>query len=177
MIPGGAARLELHIGHGQAAGFEDGDGIGLGVEDIDGLAAALRRIRPEAAGTGEGRGAAADAARHTALAGGQVALIGAGDLEERDVAIALVALRCAAVKRPGSSEGRMSDMSAAIGFASASCGDPPPNSSASAFGMKDQVTASSMPREAKARLAARVRICSVVRMRPLTEPLAGRARP
>ena len=35
-------------------------------------------------------------------------------------------------------------------------------------GMNDQVTASIMPRTASARLAARVRICSVVRILPLT---------
>jgi hypothetical protein len=36
--------------------------------------------------------------------------------------------------------------------------------------MKDHVTASIMPRTASARRAARLRTCSVVRIRPLTEP-------
>ena len=40
--------------------------------------------------------------------------------------------------------------------------------SACSAGMNDQVTASIMPRTASARLAARVRICSVVRILPLT---------
>ena len=58
----------------------------------------------------------------------------------------------------------MSDMSAAIGLASFSAVWPPPNSSACLAGMNDQVTASIMPRTASARLAARVRTCSVVRI-------------
>ncbi len=62
----------------------------------------------------------------------------------------------------------MSDMSAAIGLASFSSGLPPPKASACLAGMKDQVTASIMPRTASARRAARVRICSVVRIRPFT---------
>ena len=52
----------------------------------------------------------------------------------------------------------MSERSAAIGLASASSGLPPPNSSACGFEMNDQVTASTMPRAASARLALRVRI-------------------
>ena len=51
----------------------------------------------------------------------------------------------------------MSDRSAAIGLASASSGLPPPNSSACGLEMNDQVTASTMPRAASARLALRVR--------------------
>ena len=56
----------------------------------------------------------------------------------------------------------MSDRSAAIGLASASSGLPPPNSSACGLAMNDQVTASTMPRAASARLALRVRTCSGV---------------
>ena len=67
----------------------------------------------------------------------------------------------------------MSDMSAAIGLASFSSGWPPPNSFACASGMNDQVTASIMPRTASARLALRVRTCSVVRILPLTAPKLG----
>ena len=51
----------------------------------------------------------------------------------------------------------MSDKSAAIGLASASSGLPPPNNSACGFAMNDQVTASTRPRAASARLALRVR--------------------
>ena len=49
----------------------------------------------------------------------------------------------------------MSDRSAAIGLASASSGAPPPNNSACGLEMKDQVTASTRPRVASARLALR----------------------
>ena len=52
----------------------------------------------------------------------------------------------------------MSDMSAAIGLASASAGSPPPKVSAALREMKDQVTASTSPRAASARLARRVRV-------------------
>ena len=51
----------------------------------------------------------------------------------------------------------MSDISDAIGLASASSGCPPPNNSAAGFAMNDHVTASTMPRAASARLARRVR--------------------
>ena len=51
----------------------------------------------------------------------------------------------------------MSERSDAIGLASASAGWPPPNNSACGFEMNDQVTASTMPRAASARLALRVR--------------------
>ena len=53
--------------------------------------------------------------------------------------------------------GRMSDRSAAIGFASASSLWPPPNNSACGLATNDQVTASTRPRAASARLALRVR--------------------
>ena len=53
--------------------------------------------------------------------------------------------------------GRMSDRSAAIGLASASCGLPPPNNSAWFLPRNDQVTASIRLRAASARLALRVR--------------------
>ena len=66
----------------------------------------------------------------------------------------------------------MSDMSAAIGLASFSSGWPPPKSSACFAGMNDQVTASIMPRTASARLAARVRICRMVRILALTASCA-----
>ena len=56
----------------------------------------------------------------------------------------------------------MSDSSAAIGLASASSGWPPPNSSACGLEMNDQVTASTRPRAASARLALRVRTCAGV---------------
>jgi len=56
----------------------------------------------------------------------------------------------------------MSESSAAIGLASASAESPPPNSSASRCEMNDQVTASSMPRDASARLALPVRTCAGV---------------
>jgi hypothetical protein len=56
----------------------------------------------------------------------------------------------------------MSDSSAAIGLASDSCGLPPPNNSASRFDTNDQVTASTSPRVASARLALRVRFWIVV---------------
>ena len=51
----------------------------------------------------------------------------------------------------------MSESSAAIGLASASAALPPPNNSASRLETNDQVTASSRPRAASARLALRVR--------------------
>ncbi len=51
----------------------------------------------------------------------------------------------------------MSDRSDAIGLASASSALPPPNNSASGFETNDQVTASTRPRAASARLARRVR--------------------
>ena len=51
----------------------------------------------------------------------------------------------------------MSERSAAIGLASASSGLPPPNNSAWALEMNDQVTASTRLRAASARLALRVR--------------------
>ncbi len=57
----------------------------------------------------------------------------------------------------------MSERSAAIGLASASSALPPPNSSACGFETNDQVTASTMPRVASARLALRVRSCIGVR--------------
>ncbi len=60
---------------------------------------------------------------------------------------------CAAATRPGSRLGRMSERSAAIGLASASSALPPPNNSACGLEMNDQVTASTMPRAASARLA------------------------
>ena len=63
------------------------------------------------------------------------------------------ALRCAAFSRPGSRLGRMSERSDAIGFASARRASPPPNSSASALPMNDQVMASTSPRTASARFA------------------------
>ena len=58
--------------------------------------------------------------------------------------------------------GRMSDSSAAIGLASASSAPPPPNNSACGLEMNDQVTASTRPRAASARLALRVRTCAAV---------------
>ena len=64
---------------------------------------------------------------------------------------------CAAAIRPGIRLGRMSERSAAIGLASASSGLPPPNSSAWALEMNDQVTASTRLRAASARLALRTR--------------------
>ena len=51
----------------------------------------------------------------------------------------------------------MSERSAAIGLASASSGWPPPNNSACALAMNDQVTASTRLRAPSARLALRVR--------------------
>ena len=51
----------------------------------------------------------------------------------------------------------MSERSEAIGLASASSAWPPPNNSACGLEMNDQVTASTMPRAASARLARRVR--------------------
>ena len=51
----------------------------------------------------------------------------------------------------------MSDRSEAMGLASASSLLPPPNNSACGLEMNDQVTASTMPRAASARLARRVR--------------------
>ena len=59
----------------------------------------------------------------------------------------LSALRCAAASRPGSSDGRMSVMSAAIGLASFRSGSPPPKQLGCRLGMNDQVTASIMPRD------------------------------
>ena len=56
----------------------------------------------------------------------------------------------------------MSERSAAIGLASASSACPPPNSSACALPMNDQVTASTSPRAASARFALRVRTCAAV---------------
>ena len=58
--------------------------------------------------------------------------------------------------------GRMSESSAAIGLASASEGEPPPNSSAAALETNDQVTASRSESEASARFASRVRFCKSV---------------
>ena len=48
-----------------------------------------------------------------------------------------------------------------MGFASASAGSPPPKSPACFFEMNDQVTASTSPLAASARLAARVRLCRI----------------
>ena len=56
----------------------------------------------------------------------------------------------------------MSERSAAIGLASASDGEPPPNSSAAALETNDQVTASRSESEASVRLASRVRFCMSV---------------
>ena len=56
----------------------------------------------------------------------------------------------------------MSESSAAIGLASASRGAPPPKCSASSLLMKDQVTASTMPRAASARRASDTRFCARV---------------
>ena len=53
--------------------------------------------------------------------------------------------------------GRMSERSAAIGLASASDGDPPPNSCAADLETNDQVTASRSESAASVRLASRVR--------------------
>ncbi len=83
------------------------------------------------------------------------------------------ALRPAAATRPGSRLGRMSDRSAAIGLASGSAGRPSPNSSASLRETKDQVTASTRPEAASARLAWRVRRCSGVRMACATPSPSG----
>ena len=54
----------------------------------------------------------------------------------------------------------MSESSEEIGLASSSSGLPPPKSSACAFGTKDQVTASFMPRAASARAARKRRRCA-----------------
>ena len=86
------------------------------------------------------------------------------DLEQRHVGEAAVGVPLRAAIRPGSRLGRMSERSAAIGLASASSALPPPNSSACGLAMNDQVTASTMPRAASARLALRVRICTAVRI-------------
>ena len=56
----------------------------------------------------------------------------------------------------------MSERSAAIGLASASAREPPPNSSAAALGTNDQVTASRSDSAASVRLARRVRFCMSV---------------
>ena len=74
----------------------------------------------------------------------------------------LSAFFCAALKSPGSKLGRMSESSAAIGLASASSGAPPPKCFASSLPMKDQVTASTMPREASARRASDTRFWASV---------------
>src|ERR1700756_2203588 len=57
--------------------------------------------------------------------------------------------------RPGNRLGRMSERSAAIGLASTSSLFPPPNNSAACLEMNDQVTASTIPRAARPRLARR----------------------
>ncbi len=181
MVPGRPARLDLQVGGGEAAGFEHRQRIGLGVEDID---RAGRRPCPGSTRAGPGRRSrrcATDAAGNPALAVRTVALVSARHFEDRHIAIAAVGIALGRSQSPGRSEGRMSLMSAAIGLTSFSSGLPPPKSSAWAAGMKDQVTASSIPREARARLAIRVRICSVVRILPLTVlcaagPPAGRGR-
>ena len=75
-------------------------------------------------------------------------------------------LAFAAAIRPGSRLGRMSERSAAMGLASASSGAPPPKISACALATKDHVTASTMPRAASARRAARTRFCNRVSTGP-----------
>jgi hypothetical protein len=159
MEPVRGAGLDLQLVDRRAGGFKRGERVGLGVEDADrpGIAG------PVAARAFELRRAAPNARRRPALRPRRIAFIAARNLEQRNVGEATVG-----VALPGSSEGRMSDMSAAIGLASLSSGLPPPKSAACPAGMKDQVTASIMPRTASARRAARVRIWSVVRMRPLT---------
>ncbi len=72
------------------------------------------------------------------------------------------ALRSAAATRPAMRLGRMSERSAAIGLASASEREPPPNNSAAALETNDQVTASREPSAASVRLARRVRFCMSV---------------
>ncbi len=102
---------------------------------------------------------------------GRVALIGARHFEQRHVADAPVGIALRSRSKARQQRGphvatcrRRSDWRASAPAA------PPPNSSACSSGMNDQVTASSMPRTASARLAVRVRICSVVRILPLTAP-------
>ena len=73
----------------------------------------------------------------------------------------------------------MSERSAAIGLASASAGEPPPNASAAPLETKDQVTASRRESAASVRLASRVRFCMKRQHRPrhaLVEPGQGRGR-
>lgn len=174
VIPSRAALLDLQVPDREADGFEHGQRVGLGIEDADSLAAAIVLVGPQPALAVQCRGATADAATcDAALALGRVVLIGAGDFEQGDVAVTLVGIALGGRQQAGSSEGRMSDMSDAIGFSSFSAGAPPPKSVACAAGMKDQVTASSMPRAASA-AARRERICSVVRIFWLTSPRRGR---
>jgi hypothetical protein len=167
MIPAGAPGSICRLATGSAAGFQRGKRIGLGVEDADRIAIA----GPVTAAAGEARGAAADAAGNAALIFRRVALIGRADLEQRDIADAMVGIalrggeqarqqRRAHVAHVGGNRiGELQFAAAAEQFACSA-------------GMNDQETDSIMPRTASARLARRVRICSVVRIFALTAPMA-----
>ena len=155
MEPGRPAGHDLQRLHRRAGGRQHGEGVGLGVEGVDRARRLLDQWRPMPLGLGE---RAAHAGGGGELILRLVALEDLPDLEQRHVGDSR-GRHCAAPPSPGPGMrlGRMSDSSAAIGLASASSGLPPPNSSASRFDTNDQVTASTMPRAASARLALRVR--------------------
>ena len=88
MIPVRRARLDLQPIDRRAAGFERCDRIGLGVEDADRGGVAV----PVATAAGEPRGAAPHAGGDTALPLRRIVLIGAGNLEQRDVAVAAIGI-------------------------------------------------------------------------------------
>ena len=155
MEPGRAARHDLQRLRRRAGRGEHRQRIGLGVEGVD-LAWPRRPVPPAA---GRAREPAPHAGRRGELVLRPVALEHLPDLEQRDVGIAAVGILLRRARRgPGIRLGRMSERSAAIGLASASSGLPPPKSSACGLETNDQVTASTMPRAASARLALRVRI-------------------
>ena len=170
VIPVRAAAFDLQLVRRQAAGFQHGEGVGLGVEDADGLGGAV----PVTAGTGQRCRAAADAAGDAALRS-RACRPRRCRTPRRARRRRSPCRHCAGRRRagPAAATGACRTCRRRSGWQASAPAPPPPKASAWAAGMKDQVTASSMPRAASARLAARVRICSGVRILPLTAPWLG----
>lgn len=85
------------------------------------------------------------------LALGRVVPIGGPISKSAASASPRSALRATAATRLGSPEGRMTLRSTLIGLTSLRCSWTPPKSDAASSDMKDQVTASTIPREASVR--------------------------
>ena len=157
MEPGRPAGHHLHRLRRRAGGGQHRERVALGVEGVD-------RRRPCSTSAGRCRCAFASARRTPVAAvnwsSGLSPLKICPTSNSATSGKPRSAFFCAAAIRPGMRLGRMSESSAAIGLASASSALPPPNSSACGLEMNDQVTASTRPRAASARLALRVRTCS-----------------